>query len=278
MSSIPEVDPSEISSLESIVQTFRKAEKDLQEFKYSRQLSEQSRDTAVETLSELERILSGLPSTEELPSQTLVDMWTSSVEKLSSQTLSRKQLESRIGVHEAKLEQFKATVESLVRQRDSEAHIVKWVGLCSRARDLLHVSGLPTLLMREFSHKLNKRMAYYLDMWNSPFRVYLDDNLSFMAQFPSGATYSASRLSGGQKIVASTSFRLAMSDTFARNVGLLILDEPSNHLDKDNIIHLQQLLVKLKQLAGQSGRQILIVTHEESLVGFFDHTIDLGTP
>jgi len=67
-----------------------------------------------------------------------------------------------------------------------------------------------------------------------------------------------------------------MSDTFARSVGLLILDEPTNHLDESNVVHLQQLLLKLKQFSGSTGRQILIVTHAESLTSFFDQTIKLA--
>jgi DNA repair exonuclease SbcCD ATPase subunit len=131
-------------------------------------------------------------------------------------------------------------------------------------------------MMKEYAARINKRIAHYLQVWEAPFRLYLDDSLSFQARFDTGFELPAARLSGGQKIVASTSFRLAMSDTFAKNVGLLILDEPTNHLDKENVVHLQQLLLKLKQFAGTAQRQIIIVTHEEQLVNFFDHTIQLA--
>lgn len=278
LSQLPPVSQSIIETLEGTCQTFKKAEKDLQVASQEVALHRQAKTAADESREGLEKLASSFICPAALPTTEELDLWTASAAKVSAQTLLQRQLESRIGMHEAKLAQFQATVESLVKQRDSEAAVTRWVNLCSRARDLLHVNGIPTLLMREFAHKLNKRMSYYMDMWESPFKLQLGDDLSFMSHFPSGRSYSAARLSGGQKIVASTSFRLAMSDTFARNVGLLILDEPSNHLDKDNIVHLQQLLIKLKHLAGQSGRQILIVTHEESLVGFFDHTITLGSP
>ena len=74
--------------------------------------------------------------------------------------------------------------------------------------------------------------------------------------------------SGGQKS------RVAFACLTYSKPHVVILDEPTNHLDKENVVHLQQLLVKLKQMAGQ--RQIIIVTHEEQLVGFFDHTIQLA--
>lgn len=188
----------------------------------------------------------------------------------------KRDIETRVGIAQAKLGNQEATVTQLNEQIEKESKVAAWSKLCGRARDVIHVSGLPTLMMKEYAARINKRVAHYLQIWEAPFRLFLDDSLSFRARFDTGYELPAARLSGGQKIVASTSFRLAMSDTFAKNVGLLILDEPTNHLDKENVVHLQQLLVKLKQMSGASQRQIIIVTHEEQLTGFFDHTIQLA--
>jgi DNA repair exonuclease SbcCD ATPase subunit len=129
--------------------------------------------------------------------------------------------------------------------------------------------------MREYAKIINQRMAYYMGVWEAGFSFTLSDELAFVVSYPNGCTHAAGRLSGGQKIVASTAFRLAMADTFASQVGLLVLDEPSSYLDKDNIVHLQNLLLKLKELSGHTGKQIILVTHEEQLTGFFDHSISL---
>jgi len=104
----------------------------------------------------------------------------------------------------------------------------------------------------------------------------LDEDLNFVAEFDNGYVTRAARLSGGQKIVASTAFRLSMANTFARSVDLLVLDEPSNYLDSENITHLQQLMIKLQDSAVVS--QMIIVTHERALMGFFDRTIELNKP
>jgi len=55
-----------------------------------------------------------------------------------------------------------------------------------------------------------------------------------------------------------------------------VLDEPSNYLDSENITHLQQLMIKLQDSAVVS--QMIIVTHERALMGFFDRTIELNKP
>jgi len=187
----------------------------------------------------------------------------------------RQSLLTLIGTSQACVEQYDSQIKQLQLQLKQEQQTRNWVDRCSIVRDAFHVNALPKMLMQEYALRLNRRMAHYLQVWESPFQVYLDENLAFIAKFPNGVTVSAGRLSGGQKIVASLSFRMAMSDTFAKNVGLIVLDEPTNHLDKSNITHLQQLLVKLKSLAGTAGKQIILVTHEETLTGFLDHIIRL---
>jgi DNA repair protein RAD50 len=52
------------------------------------------------------------------------------------------------------------------------------------------------------------------------------------------------RCSAGQKMLASIIIRLALSDSFGANCGILALDEPTNALDVDNIEALAQSLVE----------------------------------
>lgn len=52
------------------------------------------------------------------------------------------------------------------------------------------------------------------------------------------------RCSAGQKMLASIIIRLALSDSFGANCGILALDEPTNALDVENIEALAQSLVE----------------------------------
>ena len=52
------------------------------------------------------------------------------------------------------------------------------------------------------------------------------------------------RCSAGQKMLASIIIRLALSDSFGQNCGILALDEPTNALDVDNIDALAASLVE----------------------------------
>ncbi len=238
-------------------------------------LCEQALKTAQAALEQAQVDRQALKAISQAPTDQQVEEAKVKVEELKGKQIEQRRLGEQLAQQQVRATQLADTCLRLRKQLEIEAKDTAWTTVCRRARDVLHVNGLPTLLMKEYAKILNKRIAYYLNVWEAPFTLRLDDELAFVADFPDGRSHAAARLSGGQKIVASTSFRLAMTDTFAKQVGLLVLDEPSNYLDKDNLVHLQTLLLKLKEMAGQSGRQIILVTHEEQLTGFFDHHISV---
>lgn len=273
---LPDVDITKIETLQKAVEAFKVLQVEAAKAESDLVLKKAAHASCAQEVQRLKDLLVRVGDTEFDLSDIELAEAQQKIELLSARTQTRNELMTKIGVSDAKLIQLRSSVDQLKKQYDHERNAAKWSTLCSRAREVVHVNGLPSLMMREYANKINKRMAYYMSIWEAPFQFYLDGDLSFRAKFSNGFELPAHRLSGGQKIVASTSFRLAMSDTFARSVGLLILDEPTNHLDESNVVHLQQLLIKLKQFSGSTGRQILIVTHAESLTSFFDQTIKLA--
>ncbi len=211
----------------------------------------------------------------QMPSDEAIADAQVKVMELSVRRAKVVELAQTIGTEQAKLAQCEAEAKRLGDQINQEAKMAAWVTEVKKVRDALHVTNLPATTMREFARVINSQMEFYLTTWEAPFRVWLDQSMAFQAQFHGGPVFDAARLSGGQQVVASVSFRLAMSDTFANQVGLLVLDEPSNHLDAVNKQHLQALLLQLKTLSTHSGRQILIVTHEGPMMGFFDHVVEI---
>ena len=276
LDSTPDVGTDKIEALQKAVEQFRALQDQVQKSESEVRIKQAAQASCTSEVTRLKDLLLKVSDSKFELSEAELQEAQLKIELLSARTQTRNELTTKIGITDAKLIQLRSSVDQLKKQYDHERNAAKWSSLCSRAREVVHVNGLPALMMREYANKINKRMAHYMSIWEAPFQFYLDGDLSFKAKFSSGFELPAHRLSGGQKIVASTSFRLAMSDTFARSVGLLILDEPTNHLDESNVMHLQQLLLKLKQFSGSTGRQILIVTHAESLTSFFDQTIKLA--
>lgn len=75
------------------------------------------------------------------------------------------------------------------------------------------------------------------------------------------------RCSAGQKMLASIIIRLALSDSFGANCGILALDEPTNALDVENIEALAQSLVDIiRERRKQANFQLIIITHDEGFL------------
>ncbi|KAF4617143.1 hypothetical protein D9613_005936 [Agrocybe pediades] len=75
------------------------------------------------------------------------------------------------------------------------------------------------------------------------------------------------RCSAGQKMLASIIIRLALSDSFGQNCGILALDEPTNALDTENIDALASSLVDIiNERKAHSNFQLIIITHDENFL------------
>lgn len=229
------------------------------------------------TAKQMQQLVSSYAKFIKIPDPTAEELQTlqTGLQNLSALTNSRTATMETAAMVEARIRQYEGSCNRLAEQWQREKKDTAWLKLCQKLRDVFHVSEFPAKVMREYAQILNKRISYYLELWQAPFSMQLNNDLQFDVEYEDGKKHAASRLSGGRRVVAAVAFRLAMIDTFAKNLGLLVLDEPSVYLDTDNIIHLQQLLVKLKELVGHSGCQIILITHEERLMDFFDNVIHL---
>jgi ATPase subunit of ABC transporter with duplicated ATPase domains len=75
-------------------------------------------------------------------------------------------------------------------------------------------------------------------------------------------------LSGGQRAL------LALIGGFCSPAGLLVLDEPSNHLDRERRRFLLDEMARWRQ----SGRGLLLITHDRALLEQVDRTLELRPP
>lgn len=124
-------------------------------------------------------------------------------------------------------------------------------------------------LRRELILAVNEVMSnlwqelYPYDKWSSLRLLAEDQDYILQIKETNGDWLSVNGFaSGGERMIASLSLRIAFSKVLAPNLDLLILDEPTHNLDKNAIDTLTQIIEeKLSNLLNQ----VFIVTHEEKI-------------
>lgn len=150
-----------------------------------------------------------------------------------------------------------------------------WNERIDNLKKVFKFNALPTVISYRYMDRVVVELNRTLSDIGVPFNIELEPDLSFVANFGSHKV-PATRLSGGQKIMLTIAYRLAVNFTFATNLGLLCLDEPTVGLDDANLGALEKAFERLRQFSLANGVQIVVVTHEKGISHLFDHTIDLS--
>ena len=72
-------------------------------------------------------------------------------------------------------------------------------------------------------------------------------------------------MSGGQQMILTVSFRLAIAEMLSSSFAFLSMDEPTNHLDAPNREQIRDVLLKIRCIA-EKGMAILVATHDPILL------------
>jgi DNA repair exonuclease SbcCD ATPase subunit len=151
----------------------------------------------------------------------------------------------------------------------------EWFDYCDRALAWLRKDGLPKLVHASVLKQLCSVVNEELSLFDDPFKVEVGEDLSFVAYFEDERVIPSKALSGGQKVMLALSFWSAVSRVFAKNLGLMILDEPTDGLDADNNERLYQIMLRWRQLLHQRGQQVIIITHDAGMSDVFDNIVQL---
>lgn len=149
-------------------------------------------------------------------------------------------------------------------------------------RNWFHYSQGPHRVVTDILCQLTPDVNDFLGRFGSPYMVTPDpENVLF--RYAKGAPIpgqdelpSATRLSGGERVMLAVSFRIACYCMFASKLGLLTLDEPTVWLDGNNVQMFGHLLEKLKEITSIMNLQIFMSTHELSVIPLLDTAINLN--
>jgi DNA repair exonuclease SbcCD ATPase subunit len=169
-----------------------------------------------------------------------------------------------------------AEIKKVTELLDATAVARTWVADLEAFREVAHHDNFPKLAAQRWLFDVTDLVNKTLVEFESPFRVEVGEDLSFVAVKPDGRKEKAERLSGGQKMLLAFAFRFAVNKLLAGDVGMMILDEPTAGVDRTNVDNMTDILRRLSSYTKDKGRQIMIITHDETLERAFDQTIYIG--
>lgn len=167
--------------------------------------------------------------------------------------------------------QLKECREALARNRRNRA----MARIVLEARDAIHREKLPQRVAQANLIRLEKDINRSLGLFGKPFWVEATDDLSFMVHKHGEPPHRAEWLSGGQQVILAIAFWDAVGSLFRKDVGMLVLDEPTANLDETNVSYLAEAMASMTN-SVRGKRQIIVVTHAESLICSFDQVIRIG--
>lgn len=94
----------------------------------------------------------------------------------------------------------------------------------------------------------------------------------FIRMSPGEEWMGQSRLSGGQKVRLAVATLRAIHSLVVPNVGLLVLDEPTTHLDMEAKLALADML---RRIGNEGGLQILVCDHDPVLLDACSSVIEI---
>lgn len=133
---------------------------------------------------------------------------------------------------------------------------------------LMSRQGLPGKYVAHRFTQLAVLTQTHLTRMAAGFDVSIDPEIPLSFRFKrqdDGADLPMTKLSGGQRVRLSLAFLMAVQEALVPDVGLLVLDEPSMHLDERGKASLAELLM-------ETGRRLSV---GESQVWVSDHAIEL---
>jgi len=189
-----------------------------------------------------------------------------------------KQLNILLGSKQAsenRLLELQGKLAEQIAMKESQGAKTAWLEKFGKALDWLKKSGLPRLIHHSVLEQLVSTINRELICFADPFEVSVNDDLTFTAMFPDGVRSVAKDLSGGQKVMLAMAFWSAINRTFAQNLGIMILDEPTDGLDQDNKQHLYRIMEEWAKLLRLRGQQVMVITHDTEMEDSFDSVLVL---
>lgn len=201
--------------------------------------------------------------------------------EIASCTARAEEIARLEGEHTAVKAAFDRASERLagiMRAKERDKAVLELIGDLQAAAEITCRTGVPLAFADSVFRAITPLVQEMLERMQSNFSVHPDPDRPLTYLFvPEGQSFSLpqERLSGGQAVRLAVAVLLAAQRTVLPEVGLLVMDEPSSHVDADGVEHMRDMFAKLASILDNADMQLIVVDHNPVLESAFGKTIRL---
>lgn len=230
-----------------------------------------TRQRLAKSKSELESLKGG-SELEAIEAQELVD-------KVSALELRIAGAKGSLAVVEKTIPEEQAIYTKAVQQREKYEKNMKFRADVATCRTIFQRDNLPTELAKNGMLALAAQMNMSLSAFSANFRVSAGSGSTFQVSFFADGVKGnqpEARLSGGERAQFGLALRVAVHSLWAQELGFLAMDEPTYGFGQNDMGCVKIAIEQLRDMSRAQGLQVIVVTHEKSLLPLFDHVIRIG--
>lgn len=188
--------------------------------------------------------------------------------------------ESRLSSERKQLATLKERLQHLEDRERVDAARASVADQLIRIKEAFQRRGLPITYVQYRFNQLVELANRNLMSLDANFSIQCDPREMVSLTFrrtddASDSIFAMNKLSGGQRVRLSIAFLLAIQQLIIPDLGLLVLDEPSMHLNDEGVESLADLLQSLGQQLVSADAQVIVCDHNHRLDRSFQKTIRL---
>lgn len=186
--------------------------------------------------------------------------------------------QSKITLLQEQQKQVGARMAALMEREREQAQTKGLIAQLMEVRRAFDKTGIPREFLRDTYAVVLNAMNVHLSAMGAPLEVRCAEkpmSFEFRRTDEESTWLDQCKLSGGQKVRASVAFLLTLQSLIIPEVGLLVLDEPSMHLDEESQEGLRDLLLGMRPTLASAEKQIIVCDHCPTLMPAFERRLVL---
>ncbi|MCD6380946.1 MAG: hypothetical protein J7L50_01290, partial [Candidatus Odinarchaeota archaeon] len=193
----------------------------------------------------------------------------SELERLRNLREERGGLAKEIEVKKDWMMSLKKEIEQIKKEVEEIPAMEKLVRILKDIREKFGKDGIQKILRDRARPAIERAAKVIFSEFNLDYTdITIKDDYDVILRKPS-AEVKIDQISGGELIAIALAIRLAIAKAFIRNMELIMLDEPTIHLDEQRIESLVEILKR------KIVPQTIVVTHEDTLKMAADNLIEV---